>query len=37
MLDFWPQRIGHACFFEGEDWEKLKRLKIPVRNLVFLQ
>lgn len=30
MLDFWPQRIGHACFFEGEDWEKLKRLKIPV-------
>ncbi|KAL0542906.1 hypothetical protein IC582_017987 [Cucumis melo] len=30
MLDFWPQRIGHACFFEGDNWEKLKHLNIPV-------
>ncbi|KAF5728595.1 adenosine/AMP deaminase family protein [Tripterygium wilfordii] len=30
MLDFLPQRIGHACFFEEEDWIKLKSSKIPV-------
>ncbi|XP_010267705.1 PREDICTED: adenosine deaminase-like protein isoform X2 [Nelumbo nucifera] len=30
MLDFVPQRIGHACFLEEEDWEKLKSSKIPV-------
>ncbi|XP_010538724.1 PREDICTED: adenosine deaminase-like protein isoform X2 [Tarenaya hassleriana] len=30
MLDFRPRRIGHACFLEGKDWEKLKQYKIPV-------
>lgn len=30
MLDFLPQRIGHACCFEEEEWRKLKSSKIPV-------
>jgi len=30
MLDFLPERIGHACFFEEEHWRKLKSSKIPV-------
>lgn len=30
MLDFLPQRIGHAIYFEEEDWKKLKTFKIPV-------
>ncbi|KAL2495359.1 adenosine/AMP deaminase family protein [Forsythia ovata] len=30
MLDFLPRRIGHACCFEQEEWEKLKKSKIPV-------
>ncbi|CAH2071650.1 unnamed protein product [Thlaspi arvense] len=30
MLDFKPHRIGHACFFEDDDWEKLKSFRIPV-------
>ncbi|CAA7054172.1 unnamed protein product [Microthlaspi erraticum] len=30
MLDFKPHRIGHACFFKDDDWEKLKLFKIPV-------
>ncbi|OVA10568.1 Adenosine/AMP deaminase domain [Macleaya cordata] len=30
MLDFLPQRIGHACFIHGEEWIKLKSSKIPV-------
>ncbi|XP_027356761.1 adenosine deaminase-like protein isoform X2 [Abrus precatorius] len=30
MLDFHPQRIGHACFFEDEHWRKLKSSRIPV-------
>lgn len=30
MLDFHPERIGHACFFGEEEWRKLKSLKIPV-------
>ncbi|GAV69115.1 A_deaminase domain-containing protein [Cephalotus follicularis] len=30
MLDFLPQRIGHACCFEEEEWSKLKLYKIPV-------
>ncbi|KAB1221842.1 Adenosine deaminase-like protein [Morella rubra] len=30
MLDFMPQRIGHACCFEEDDWEKLKSSNIPV-------
>ncbi|GMH05323.1 hypothetical protein Nepgr_007163 [Nepenthes gracilis] len=30
MLDFLPERIGHACCLEEEAWEKLKTSKIPV-------
>ena len=30
MLDFLPQRIGHAIFFEEEEWRQLKTSKIPV-------
>ncbi|KAF4372513.1 hypothetical protein CsatB_012761 [Cannabis sativa] len=30
MLDFMPQRIGHACCFEEEEWKKLKSFNIPV-------
>ncbi|KAG4948759.1 hypothetical protein AAZX31_15G102000 [Glycine max] len=30
MLDFRPQRIGHACFFEDEHWRQLKSSNIPV-------
>ncbi|KAG8385716.1 hypothetical protein BUALT_Bualt03G0074100 [Buddleja alternifolia] len=30
MLDFLPRRIGHACCFGDDDWNLLKRLKIPV-------
>ncbi|CAL1397775.1 unnamed protein product [Linum trigynum] len=30
MLDFLPQRIGHACFLREPDWVKLKSSKIPV-------
>ncbi|WOL06722.1 adenosine deaminase-like protein isoform X1 [Canna indica] len=30
MLDIHPQRIGHACFLEDEEWRKAKFLKIPV-------
>ncbi|KAF3451696.1 hypothetical protein FNV43_RR07792 [Rhamnella rubrinervis] len=30
MLDFLPQRIGHACCFEEEEWKKLKSFNIPV-------
>ncbi|KAL8268037.1 hypothetical protein R6Q59_001835 [Mikania micrantha] len=30
MLDFLPGRIGHACCFQDEDWNKLKSYKIPV-------
>ncbi|GAB2301098.1 hypothetical protein Dimus_035130 [Dionaea muscipula] len=30
MLDFLPERIGHACCLEAEAWRKLKTLKIPV-------
>lgn len=33
MLDFLPQRIGHACYFEEEEWKKLKSFNIPVRYL----
>lgn len=33
MLDFQPQRVGHACCFEEEEWRKLKLSKIPVRVL----
>jgi adenosine deaminase len=33
MLEFHPQRIGHACYFEDEHWRKLKSSKIPVRLL----
>lgn len=45
MLDFLPQRIGHAIFFEEEEWRQLKTSKIPVgypltfffpKNLSFL-
>ncbi|GLT52605.1 hypothetical protein SLA2020_259370 [Shorea laevis] len=30
MLDFLPQRIGHACWLVEEEWRKLKSSKIPV-------
>ncbi|KDP20775.1 hypothetical protein JCGZ_21246 [Jatropha curcas] len=30
MLDFLPQRIGHAIFFGEDDWRKLKSSRIPV-------
>ncbi|XP_062161417.1 N6-mAMP deaminase [Alnus glutinosa] len=30
MLDFIPQRVGHACYFEEYDWKKLKSNNIPV-------
>ncbi|KAJ6807104.1 adenosine deaminase-like protein [Iris pallida] len=30
MLDICPQRIGHACFLENEEWERVKSSKIPV-------
>ncbi|KAF7840647.1 adenosine deaminase-like protein [Senna tora] len=30
MLDFLPQRIGHAIFLDEQDWRKLKSDKIPV-------
>ncbi|KAL7130245.1 hypothetical protein ABFS83_13G121500 [Erythranthe nasuta] len=30
MLNFLPRRIGHACCFEDDEWNLLKRLKIPV-------
>ncbi|KAM7500944.1 hypothetical protein LguiA_025358 [Lonicera macranthoides] len=30
MLNFLPERIGHACCFEDEEWRKLKSSKIPV-------
>ncbi|KAH9606688.1 hypothetical protein KSS87_014897 [Heliosperma pusillum] len=30
MLDFRPERIGHACCLKEDAWSKLKSLKIPV-------
>ncbi|PKA51768.1 adenosine deaminase [Apostasia shenzhenica] len=30
MLDFSPERIGHACFLEEDDWERARLSKIPV-------
>lgn len=30
MLDISPQRIGHACFLEDEEWERVKALRIPI-------
>lgn len=30
MLDFFPERIGHACCLEEDAWGKLKLSKIPV-------
>ncbi|XP_020086608.1 adenosine deaminase-like protein isoform X2 [Ananas comosus] len=30
MLDFFPQRMGHVCCLEDEEWRRLKSLKIPV-------
>ncbi|GAB4830904.1 hypothetical protein Ancab_004932 [Ancistrocladus abbreviatus] len=30
MLDFLPERIGHACCLEDDAWRKLKTSKIPV-------
>ncbi|KAL8151195.1 hypothetical protein V2J09_021003 [Rumex salicifolius] len=30
MLDFHPDRIGHACCLEDKAWTKLKTSKIPV-------
>ncbi|CAA7392157.1 unnamed protein product [Spirodela intermedia] len=30
ILDFCPDRIGHACFLDEDDWQKLKASKIPI-------
>ncbi|XP_023636989.1 adenosine deaminase-like protein [Capsella rubella] len=30
MLDFKPHRVGHACFFNNEDWTKAKSFRIPI-------
>ncbi|XP_061347897.1 N6-mAMP deaminase-like [Gastrolobium bilobum] len=30
MLDFHPQRVGHACYFEDDHWRRLKSSNIPV-------
>uniref|UniRef100_A0A1D1Y2R1 Adenosine deaminase-like protein n=1 Tax=Anthurium amnicola TaxID=1678845 RepID=A0A1D1Y2R1_9ARAE len=30
ILDFCPNRIGHACCLEEDDWKKLKSSKIPI-------
>ncbi|XP_010938623.1 N6-mAMP deaminase [Elaeis guineensis] len=30
MLDIHPERIGHACFIEEEEWRRIKSAKIPV-------
>ncbi|XP_031473593.1 N6-mAMP deaminase-like isoform X3 [Nymphaea colorata] len=30
MLEFCPERIGHACCLEDEEWKMLKSLNIPV-------
>ncbi|KAL9243521.1 hypothetical protein vseg_017396 [Gypsophila vaccaria] len=30
MLDFHPERIGHACCLEDDAWKRLKSMKIPV-------
>ncbi|XP_042394494.1 N6-mAMP deaminase-like isoform X2 [Zingiber officinale] len=30
MIDFCPQRIGHACFLKEEEWTRVKVLRIPV-------
>ncbi|KAK9706437.1 hypothetical protein RND81_07G124500 [Saponaria officinalis] len=30
MLDFHPDRIGHACCLRDDAWKKLKSMKIPV-------
>ncbi|KAL9259856.1 N6-mAMP deaminase-like protein [Drosera capensis] len=35
MLEFLPERIGHACCLEEEAWRKLKSSKIPVRLLLW--
>lgn len=34
MLDFHPERIGHACFFDEEHWKRMKASKIPVRHIL---
>ncbi|XP_020594005.1 adenosine deaminase-like protein [Phalaenopsis equestris] len=30
MLNFSPNRIGHACFLDEDDWHKARFLRIPV-------
>ncbi|RVX08094.1 Adenosine deaminase-like protein [Vitis vinifera] len=30
MLEFLPERVGHACFFKEDHWENAKSSKIPV-------
>jgi adenosine deaminase len=30
VLDFCPQRLGHVCCLNDEEWKKLKSLMIPV-------
>ncbi|XP_026663292.2 N6-mAMP deaminase isoform X2 [Phoenix dactylifera] len=33
MLGIHPERIGHACFIEEEEWRRIKSAKIPVNLL----
>ncbi|XP_078447735.1 adenosine/AMP deaminase family protein [Wolffia australiana] len=30
ILDFCPDRIGHACFLDEEDWSRLRSPQIPI-------
>lgn len=30
MLEFLPERVGHACFFNEDHWENAKSSKIPI-------
>ncbi|XP_020270022.1 LOW QUALITY PROTEIN: adenosine deaminase-like protein [Asparagus officinalis] len=30
MLDICPERLGHACFLQDEEWQRVKSSRIPV-------
>jgi hypothetical protein len=36
VLDFCPQRLGHVCCLNDEEWKKLKSSMIPVTFFLFL-